>query len=84
MGATKNHGSSAAARTLITETSDPHGSRYQLWAEITPCQNPRNTVELKFSSTWSGAKNAEEPQVRGRYLLDATAMDNLRRLLGAQ
>lgn len=83
MGAGKNHTQTKANRALITETSDPHGSNYRLWAEIVPCERPSHTVELRFSSTWSGAKNAEEVQVRGRYLLDSTALDNLRRLLEA-
>lgn len=84
MGATTHHGPTSPARTLITETSDPHGSRYQLWAEIIECERPKNTIELRFSSLWSGSKNPDDTQVRGRYLLDATALDNLRRLLGAR
>lgn len=84
MGAGTHHTQTTPARTLITETKEPHGSTYQLWAEIIPCKKPQDTVELRFSSIWTGAKNAEEPQVRGKYLLDTTAIDNLRRLLGAK
>lgn len=82
MGAATNHRPIASTRTLITETSDPHGRDYHLWAELIPCKRPEHTVELRFSSTWSGARNPEESQIQGRYLLDATAIDNLRRLLG--
>lgn len=84
MGAGTHHKQAKATRTLITATSDPHGSDYQLWAELITCERPSDMVELRFSSTWSGAKNPQEMQVQGQYLLDATAIDNLRRLLGVR
>lgn len=84
MGAGTHHTQAETARTLITETPDRNGNDYRLWAELVPCAQPKDTVELRFSSTWAGAKNPQESQVRGRYLLDATAIDNLRRLLGAR
>jgi hypothetical protein len=81
MGTRTNHEPVETARTLIAETSDPHGSTYQLWAEIIPCEAPRNIIELRFSSTWSGAKQPQDPQIKAKFLLDATGLDNLRRLL---
>lgn len=81
MGEATSHGSTEAARALITEIPEAHGTTYQLWAELRNCDTPRGMVELRFQSLWSGARHPQEPQDRGRFLLDHTARQHLRQLL---
>lgn len=37
---------------------------YKLFAEIRPCINPDNLVELRFMSKYEGAKNPNELQTK--------------------
>lgn len=37
---------------------------YKMFAEIRPCINPHNLVELRFMSKYEGAKNPDELQTR--------------------
>jgi hypothetical protein len=81
VGEATNHGPTETTRTLITEIAEAHGTTYQLWAELNLCDRPSGMMELKFQSRWSGARQPDELQDRGRFLLDETAMRNLRSLL---
>jgi hypothetical protein len=70
-------------RKLIHDTEESHGSHYQLWAELIPCEHPGDHVELRFCSVWTGARNPDHEQTRARFLLSPTALANLRQLLGS-
>ena len=42
---------------------------YQVIAEIRPCINPDNLVELRFLSKYEGARNPDEFQVKYSLIL---------------
>lgn len=69
-------------KQLINQTTDGQGTVYQTWAEMIPCDRPFDTVCLRFSSTWTGAKNPESPQVKAEFFLDSAARHSLQQLLG--
>lgn len=66
---------------LIRRVPEAHGSNYELWAEIIPCTIPKDTVCLRFSTIWSGARDPQAPQVKGEYFLDSAARHALSALL---
>ena len=68
-------------QALIKSVPEAHGNDYEVWAEIIPCTIPRDTVCLRFTTTWSGARDPEARQVKGEYFLDAQARDALMKLL---
>ena len=84
MGARSHDPGTQTNRTLIHEIQESHGSHYQLWAELIPCQQPDDHVELRFASVWTGAKDPDHEQTRARFLLSPSALTNLRQLLGTK
>jgi hypothetical protein len=68
-------------QTLIKSVPEAHGTSYEIWAEIIPCTIPQDTVCLRFSSTWSGAREPSTRQVKGEYFLDSQGRDQLIKLL---
>ena len=75
---------SQTSRALIHQVAESHGSHYQLWAELVPCEHPADHVELKFSSIWTGARNPDDGQVRARFLLSPDALSTLQQLIGSR
>ena len=71
-------------KKLIHEVKESSGSSYQLWAELTPCPNPKGYKQLQFTSVWTGAKNPEAPQRKGDMLLSPEAINNLKELLASK
>ena len=70
-------------QVLIKSIPEAHGNNYELWAEIIPCTIPADTVCLRFSTTWSGAREPGARQVKGEYFLDSVGRDQLMTLLQA-
>lgn len=68
-------------QALIKSVPEAHGTNYEIWAEIIPCTIPADTVCLRFSSTWSGARDPSARQVKGEYFLDSLGRDQLIQLL---
>jgi hypothetical protein len=68
-------------KKLIHEVSETSGSVYQLWAELTDCAVPAGYKTLKFSSTWTGAKNADIPYNKGQFFLPPEGIESLKELL---
>lgn len=66
---------------LIKQIPEAHGSTYQIWAEIIPCSIPQDTVCLRFSTQWTGARDPEARQIKGEYFLDSSARSQLMDLL---
>lgn len=69
-------------KVLIHEVPEASGSVYQLWAELTAVDSPRDHQQLTFSSVWTGARDPEAPQIKGQFFLDQSSITNLRKLLG--
>lgn len=84
MGTTAGDRRAPTKRALISSTEESRGTEFQIWAELVDCDYPPDSVELRFVSTWTGARLPEEAQIRGKFMLDATGLDDLRRLLGAR
>jgi hypothetical protein len=64
-------------RKLIRDVQEARGSNYQLWAEVTRCQNPSDMISVSFSSVWTGSKNPEAPQSKGQFFLHIDDVDSL-------
>jgi hypothetical protein len=69
-------------KKLIQEVKEDRGDTYQLYAEITKCYHPSNYHQLVFSSLWTGAKDPELAQVKGKFILSPEGLQNLKDLLG--
>jgi len=67
---------------LIQEVPEERGSTYQIWADVIPCVTPHETVCLRFSSVWTGAKDTTARQTKGEFFLDQPALKELMDLLG--
>ena len=70
-------------KKLLHEVKEASGSIYRLSADLEKCQHPDDYHLLVFSSIWTGAKNPELEQVRGRFMLSPQAIKNLKELLEA-
>ena len=68
-------------KKLITKIPEGRGTFYEIWAELQPCAKPHNTVCLRFSTVWSGAKNATQAQIKSEFFLDPEGRQQLRELL---
>jgi hypothetical protein len=68
-------------KKLIHQVDEQSGSVYQLWAELTDCLRPEGYKTLKFTSTYSTAKNPDIPWSRGEFFLPLEALTNLKELL---
>ena len=75
------HQGDSMPSTVISDIPEVHGSNYQTHAEIIPCITPADTVCLRFSSVWTGAKNPTAPQVKAEFFLDSQALHRLVDLL---
>lgn len=84
MATTTHAGHTAPARTLISRTPDGQGQTFEIWADLEVCSRPDDTARLRFQSRYSGARDPQALRNSGEFYLDATGMDNLRRLLGAR
>ena len=69
-------------KMLINEIQETNGNIYRLWADLEPCDSPRNHWSLSFYSTWSGSKDAESVQKKFEFFMDDEAMARLGELLG--
>ena len=63
-------------KTVIQENE-----AYKLFAEIRPCINPDNLVELRFMSKYEGAKNPEELQTKFSLVLTPEERQRLKDFL---
>jgi hypothetical protein len=72
------------ARTLISSVRDGRDNDFEIWAELEACDRPGDTARLRFQSRWTGARDPDALHNQGEFYLDATGIDNLRRLLGAK
>lgn len=63
-------------KTVIQENE-----AYKLFAEIRPCINPDNLVELRFMSKYEGAKNPEELQTKFTLVLTPEERQRLKDFL---
>jgi hypothetical protein len=70
-------------KKLLQEVKESSGSVYQLSANLEKCQHPDDYHLLVFSSIWTGAKNPELEQIKGRFLMSPEAIKNLKELLEA-
>ena len=70
-------------KKLLQEVKEESGSVYQLSANLEKCQHPDDYHLLVFSSRWTGAKNPDLEQIRGRFMLSPEAIKNLKELLEA-
>ena len=70
-------------KKLIQEVKEERGDTYQLFAEFNKCYHPDEYRTLVFSSLWTGAKNPELAQVKGKVLLSPEGLQNLKDLLEA-
>jgi hypothetical protein len=68
-------------QALITSVPEAHGNNYEVWAEIIPCTIPADTVCLRFSTAWSGARDPSARQIKGEYFLDNAGREQLLALL---
>jgi hypothetical protein len=68
-------------KTLLTHITEQSGSKYDLWAELTPCPNPEGYTSLRVFSTYSGAKDPSIPWERANLFLSPEALNNLKSLL---
>ena len=68
-------------KKLITKISEGRGTFYETWAELQVCTRPHNTACLRFSTVWSGAKNATQAQTKSEFFLDSEGRQQLRELL---
>lgn len=63
-------------KTVIQENE-----AYKMFAEIRPCINPDNLVELRFMSKYEGAKNPDELQTRFTIVLTPEERQRLKDFL---
>ena len=63
-------------KTVIQENE-----AYKMFAEIRPCINPDNLVELRFMSKYEGAKNPDELQVKLSLILTPEERQRLKDFL---
>jgi len=63
-------------KTIIQQTNG-----YQLIAEIRPCINPSNLVELRFLSKMDNVKNPDECQVKYSLILTPEDRQRLKEFL---
>lgn len=84
MATTTHAGHTAPARTLISSTRDGKGNDFEIWADLELCGQPSDTARLRFTSRYSGARDPQALHHQGEFYIDATGIDNLRRLLGAK
>ena len=63
-------------KTVIQENE-----AYKMFAEIRPCINPDNLVELRFMSKYEGAKNPDELQTRFTLVLTPEERQRLKDFL---
>ena len=63
-------------KTVIQENE-----AYKVFAEIRPCINPDNLVELRFLSKYEGARNADELQVKFSLVLTPEERQRLKDFL---
>lgn len=69
-------------KTLIQETTDLSGHKYQIYVEVKESIHPTNLKHLAFSSVWTGAKNPDEPRTQYQVMLDSDGINNLMKILG--
>jgi len=84
MASPTHSGSTTSTRTLISSNQDPHGSVYEVWANLADCQMLTDTARLQFQSKWTRSRDPDSFHNIAEIYLDATGIDNLRRLLGAK
>ena len=84
MATTTHDRHTAPARALISSVQDGQGNDFEIWADLELCGRPDNTARLRFRSRYTGARDSQALHNQGEFYLDATGIDNLRRLLGAQ
>lgn len=70
-------------KKLIQEVHESSGSVYQLYGELEKCYHPDDYHTLVFTSIWTGAKNPDLAQVKGKLLLSPEGLKNLKDLLKA-
>ena len=63
-------------KTVIQENE-----AYKMFAEIRPCINPDNLVELRFMSKYEGAKNPDELQTKFTLVLTPEERQRLKDFL---
>ena len=63
------------------KTAIQENDAYKLFAEIRPCVNPSNLVELRFLSKYEGAKNPDEMQVKFSLVLTPEERQRLKDFL---
>jgi|LakMenEpi03Aug12_release.lakeMendotaPanAssembly.Ray.scaffolds.fasta_scaffold604742_3 hypothetical protein len=68
-------------KTLLTHITEQSGSEYDLWAETTPCMNPKGYTSLRIFSTYSGARDPSIARERVNLLLSPEARKQLKDLL---
>ena len=69
-------------KTLIQETSEESGSKYQIYVEVKDSIHPTDKKHLVFSSVWTGAKNPQEHRTQYEVMLDQNGINNLKTVLG--
>jgi len=84
VGTATNTRHTAPAATLISRVEDGRHNHYEIWADLETCDTPHDTARLRFQSRWTGAGDPDARHNQGEFYLDATGLDNLRRLLGAR
>lgn len=68
-------------KKLIQQVEEESGAVYQLYGDLERCYHPNDYHTLVFTSRWTGAKNPELEQVKGKLLLSPEGLANLRDLL---
>ena len=69
-------------KTLLQETSEESGSKYQIYVEVKDSIHPTDKKHLVFSSVWTGAKNPQEHRTQYEVMLDQNGINNLKTVLG--
>jgi hypothetical protein len=69
-------------KTLIQETPEESGSKYQIYVEVKDSIHPTDKKHLLFSSVWTGAKNPQEHRTQYEVMLDQNGINNLKTVLG--
>lgn len=64
-------------RKLIRDVKEARGDNYQVWAEVTLCEFPADTVCLQFTSIWTGAKDPSAAQSKGQFFLSIDEVNSL-------
>lgn len=84
MASTTHAGHTPPSRILISRVQDGQGHHHEIWADLEICSRPQQTARLRFQSRWTGARDPDAVRNHNEFYLDATGIDNLRRLLGAK